>query len=95
MRRISAMYAWSGGMSPGHTCGECQNCRRFQEGRRAVYKCMAYGNTNSTASDWRVSYMACKYFDKPCPPLPERVAKTDVRKTDSIPGQLTIWEMMR
>lgn len=63
MRKISKMYQWSGGITPFHTCRECRNCRKVGKGNKSVYKCMIYGNTNSEASDWRISWTACKAFN--------------------------------
>lgn len=69
MRKISAMYQFSGGADPAHQCVECCNCKRFQRGSRKVYKCMLYGNTNSETSDWNSMSMACKLFNVQYHPL--------------------------
>lgn len=93
MRKISAMYQWSGGTDYRHTCYECDNCQQFQKGSRKVYKCLAYGNTDSTASDWKASYIACRHFNKPCPPLP--VIKITGRQQDKeeIEGQISLFDL--
>lgn len=94
MRKISAMYEWSGGTDYRHTCYECNNCRQFQKGGRKVYKCLAYGNTDSVASDWKASYIACRHFNKPCPPLP--IIKTVRREQapDVMEGQISLFEFL-
>ena len=57
-----------------------------------MYKCMAYGNTDSASSDWKASYIACKHFNKPIPAVP--VIKITKREQDAqeIEGQLSIGE---
>lgn len=94
MRTISAMYQYSGGTDYCHTCCECDNCIKVKKGSRQVYKCLAYGNTDSAASDWKASYIACKHFNKPCPPLP--VMKTARRQQASgeIEGQLSLFDLL-
>ncbi len=61
MRKISAMYQWSGGTSYKHKCSECSNLKRLSEKK---CKCLIYGNTESHETDWKADYMACKVFDQ-------------------------------
>lgn len=67
MRKISEMYQWSGGTDYRRTCNECRNCKKVKRGSRTIYKCLAYGDTASAASDWKASYIACRHFNKPVP----------------------------
>lgn len=92
MRKISAMYEWSGGTDYRHTCYECDNCIKITKGSRQVYKCLVYGDTSSAASDWKASYIACRHFNKPCPPIP--VIKTAGRQQEAeeIEGQLSLFD---
>lgn len=70
MRKISAMYQWSGGTDPKHSCGECKNCAFIQRGKREVRKCLSYGSTDDPYTDWNPAYIACKAFDKKPPKKP-------------------------
>lgn len=91
MRRISAMYKWSGGTDYRHTCKECKNCKKIGKGNKVPYKCMVYGNTNSAASDWKISYIACKAFniDYRGKPLIELVKRQQQEKEANIEGQMS------
>ena len=94
MRKISAMYQFSGGADPVHQCVECCNCKRFQRGSRKVYKCMLYGNTNSEASDWNSMSMACKLFNAQYHPLPE-VMKMILPDDDGVmAGQMSVFDFL-
>ena len=94
MRKISAMYQFSGGADLVHQCVECCNCKRFQRGSRKVYKCMLYGNTNSEASDWNSMSMACKLFNVQYHPLPE-VMKMILPDDDGVlDGQMSIFDFL-
>ncbi len=70
MTKITAMYKWSGGTDYRHLCYECKNCKKFRKGSRTFYKCLAYGNTDSTATDWKQSYIACKKYNCQVPEVP-------------------------
>ncbi len=70
MRKISAMYQWSGGTDAKHSCSECKNCISVQRGKREVRKCVSYGNTEDPYTDWNPAYTACKAFDKKPPKKP-------------------------
>lgn len=95
MRKISAMYEWSGGTDYRHTCYECDHCKKIKCGSRTVYKCLVYGNTDSVASDWKASYIACRHFNKP---LPDRtVIQMQPRKKspdEQIEGQMSIEDFL-
>lgn len=93
MRKISAMYEWSGGADFRHTCGECKNCMKSSKGPRPVYKCLAYGYTNSGASDWKISFTACRHFNKPCPPLPAPKMERN-KQEEVIEGQMNIFDFL-
>lgn len=93
MRKISAMYEWSGGTDYRHTCYECKNCQKSPKGNRTVYKCLIYGDTDSSASDWKASYIACRAFDQDPPEIP--VIKLGVARNQEpeLPdGQLSLFD---
>lgn len=96
MKKISAMYQWSGGADYCHTCYECRNCIKTRKGSRQVYKCLIYGNTNSEATDWKASYIACKAFnqDPPERPLIETGISRKKGNTE-IEGQMTIDDFLK
>lgn len=66
MKKISEMYRISGGTDYRHTCFECRNCLRKKQNR---YKCRLYEEAGGN-SDWKPSYIACKFFG--ADHLPER-----------------------
>ncbi len=70
MTKITAMYKWSGGTDYRHLCYECKNCIKLRKGSRTFYKCLVYGNTDSTATDWKQSYIACKKYNCQVPKVP-------------------------
>ena len=70
MRKISAMYQWSGGTDYRHVCHECDNCIKIQQGKREVCKCRSYGVTDNCDTNWKDSYIACKAFGKEPPEVP-------------------------
>lgn len=94
MRRISAMYQFSGGTDYRHTCYECSSCVKVKKGSRQVYKCLAYGNTDSAASDWKPSYIACRHFNKPCPIRLVIKAVHPEQAPEEIEGQLSIFDLL-
>lgn len=44
-------------------CADCTNLISHLANRR-FYKCIIYGNTSSSASDWRLQYDACGMKDR-------------------------------
>lgn len=95
MRKISQMYQWSGGTDYRHTCYECKNCVKVRRGNRTVYKCMVYGNTDSEASDWKQSYIACKHFDKPPGGVPiVKMCEKKKQVNADIEGQMNISDFL-
>lgn len=96
-KKAEAMYQWSGGTDYTHLCCECRNCVKMKKGSRTVYKCLSYGNTDSTASDWRAGEIACNAFNQPPPEVP--VMETGIgrkRKPDKgeMKGQLSIEDFL-
>ena len=95
MTKIQAMYKWSGGTDYCHTCHECKNCVRLQKGKRTVYKCLSYGNTDSEATDWKASYIACKAYGLTPPDVPVIEVATKKRAPDpNITGQMSIFDFI-
>ena len=95
MTKIHAMYKWSGGTDYRYTCYECKNCQRFKKGNRTVYKCLIYGNTDSSASDWKASYIACKAFDQEPPERPViELGTKKVHEPEFPEGQLSLFDLI-
>lgn len=94
MRKVSAMYKWSGGTDYRNTCYECKNCRKIRKGSRTVYKCLSYGNTDSSATDWKPSYIACRAFNQVPPIIP--VFEHGTGKAEEFPeGQMSLFDFMK
>lgn len=87
MRKISAMYQWSGGTDYRHTCHECRNCVQKKQNKRTVHKCLSYGDTESPETDWKESFIACKAFSKKSPKIPLILQGAG---EDQITGQMSI-----
>lgn len=88
------MYEWSGGTDYRHTCYECPNCIRQSAGKRTVYKCKAYGITESSATDWKASYIACKHYGKPAPNPPVFFRDKNPIPEGEIEGQMNIMDFI-
>ena len=95
MRRISAMYQLSGGANYNHTCGECANCIRITVGKRKVTKCSKYRKLSGTDPDWKVSYMACRFFRvEQATPKKDPVEQVIWQASpDAIEGQISIFDL--
>ena len=65
-RKIDAMHKRFG--TSNHLCKECNHLLKHTH-QRTYYKCKAYGCSRSTATDWKVSNVACGLFGRELPPL--------------------------
>jgi hypothetical protein len=63
-RKIDAMHRCFG-TCPGF-CRDCDNLIDKLWDKR-YYKCAAYGDSNSEATDWRLSWTACGMLNQPIP----------------------------
>lgn len=90
MRKISAMYEWSGGTDYRHVCKECQNCIQIKVGKRNVHKCLSYGNTASPATDWNAANIACRAFGKKPPKVPVYLSERPEGNRQEMEGQMTL-----
>lgn len=96
MRRISAMYQWSGGTDYRHVCKECSNCVLITTGKRSVYKCISYGNSASAATDWNEANIACKGFGKKPPEIPVyKLGNTKIYEQETVEGQINLSEFIK
>jgi hypothetical protein len=90
MRGIEAMRE-AYGAAPGRKCGTCCSlaAKRFADG---YYKCAAYGNSASRATDWRLKWDACGQHGKPHDAATMRPL-SEIRRAKAagpIEGQLTM-----
>jgi hypothetical protein len=60
-RKIKAMHREYGRLD-GCKCGDCCNLSSYTQSR-TWYKCEAYGNSNSEATDWAKRNIACGLFN--------------------------------
>lgn len=60
-RKIEAMHENYGTIQ----CLRCKDCINFihYQANRVRFKCLAYGDSNSEATDWRAGHEACGLFN--------------------------------
>ena len=96
LRKIDAMHQLYG-IQNGRFCKDCHLLRGYDYHGRRYYKCAAYGDSNSEATDWRLYFPACNLIVFGLPqghvPVIERL-KHGARGNDDkpIPGQMTMFE---
>lgn len=83
----------------GFGSGFCGLCPHFSEKvwSRAYHKCKVYGDSNSEATDWRKSWIACGLIDKPFPEGDRRVVEmvsARRKEEEQIPGQISMEELL-
>jgi hypothetical protein len=88
-RKIEAMHKLF-----GYSNNQCANCNHFLtygwRGRN-YFKCEIYGISNSEATDWRKSYIACGLFNKETPEKNIYKSLQHNHKTEGpIDGQIAI-----
>jgi hypothetical protein len=77
----------------GNGNGICKDCPHLVKQRynKTYYKCLAYGDSSSTATDWRIHYIACGLKTKE---LPERTMMqtkkhfTKIKERTVLDGQI-------
>lgn len=89
MRKISAMYEWSGGTDYRHTCYECRNCIRQQDGKRISYVCSVYQKLFRSTEKWKEYNIACKHFGKPYDGPEIRKNPKRQQEAEQIEGQMS------
>ncbi len=94
-RKIAAMHSMFGRRSG--FCRDCDNlCKRLRD--KVYYKCLAYGVSCSTATDWRVSNPACGMFNTALPadfvPVIERLKHLPrpVTPEPELEGQMNLFD---
>jgi hypothetical protein len=92
-RKITAMHGIYGKRHYGK-CGECRHFIR-KHWSKLYRKCGAYGDTNCAATDWNVSYDACRLYDQDLPyghrPVIERLKRSGRgAENEPMEGQLSL-----
>ena len=94
-KRIELMHELFG-IDEEHQCKTCCHIERHSMSR-SYYKCIAYGDTPSEASDWRLKWTACGLYNKP---LEGDVPIIELKKHMPKPitetqceGQMNLWEI--
>lgn len=62
MTKIELMHSLFG-TEQGFTCETCYHLRTYKASR-TYYKCNCYGNTRSSATDWKKSNPACGLWNQ-------------------------------
>ena len=91
-RKIDAMHDIYGYASG--TCKDCSHLVRIETPLRRYYKCAAYGESASEATDWRLYWQACMLcFTKLPPghiPVLERIKHASRPSNAPVEGQITM-----
>ena len=90
LRKIDLMHKLFGEI-PDRKCKDCSNLIKDSWD---YYKCRCYGNTASSASDWRLKYTACGLFNKEYNGNPViKMVERGRRKEDvQIEGQVSLFD---
>ena len=93
MKNIDVMYELFG-KTEGQKCKDCSNLVKHIYSR-TYYKCSVFGETSSSASDWRLKYDACGYFNKECDWIPVIEYKKHLprkQEEEQIKGQMSLFD---
>lgn len=94
VRKIAAMHK-EYGKAHGYKCEGCPSLVCHQGHTRNYYKCKAYGDSASDATDWAKSWPACGLFGQPLPEghvtLIERLKHAKRCDNRPIDGQISMF----
>lgn len=97
-RKIEAMHERYGRCA-GKFCRDCDHFYR-KKWDKTYYKCLAYGDSNASSTEWRVSDPACGLINRPLPenhvPVIRQLVR-EPRKPDPEPiiaGQINIFDTL-
>ncbi len=92
--KIDRMHALFGAHQ-GAACKDCGYYRSYEYRGKKYRKCAIYGITNSEASDWRASYIACGLFpDRPYHGETDVITMRDRDEEKPLEGQTTIFDFL-
>ena len=93
-RKIAAMHK-EYGKSYGNKCAGCPSLVCHEGHTRRYYKCKAYGDSMSDATDWARSWPACGLYgqpvDKDRTPLIERLKHAKRPNNEPVEGQISMF----
>ena len=93
LRKIDAMHAYYG-KKPGRRCGDCAHIAKNEYGQ-TYYKCLAYGDSKSEATDWALKWTACGLWNRELSaghvPLVRRL-KPELKQSAPVEGQMNMLE---
>ena len=75
-------------------CRDCSHlCREDFPSGKSVRKCSVYGITSSAATDWRIGWTACGYYNKDYPGIPVIESRKKAGNSGGqIAGQLSLFK---
>ncbi|MEG2623512.1 MAG: hypothetical protein RSC06_11490 [Clostridia bacterium] len=89
-RKIAAMHK-AYGKDYYHKCDACCNLTRRRFGK-TYFKCVAYGESNCSATDWNAGFPACGLFGKPFngfrPMVEQLKRQPKVNTSEPVDGQI-------
>ena len=93
-RKITAMHK-EYGKAHGYKCEGCQQLVCREGHTRRYYKCTAYGDSMSEATDWARSWPACGLYGQPVDkgrtPLLERLKHAKRPDNKPVEGQISMF----
>lgn len=95
MKRKAELMRDLFGVGPG-ICRNCYHCDQYNMSGRRVWKCDVYGVTSSTATDWKVTEIACGLMNRDGAtdrPIVEMVTRSDPEQ-EQLDGQMTMEEFL-
>lgn len=87
LRKIDRMHEIFGVLE-----GEkCKNCYHLLGEKGTYRKCEIYGDTASEATDWALSWTACKMWNNPyCGDIPVIKGTKRYKEEAQVPGQMSL-----
>ncbi|MBR3646203.1 MAG: hypothetical protein IKN54_07265 [Lachnospiraceae bacterium] len=93
LRKIDRMHQLFG-ISEQHKCKDCEHLIRETYRGRNYFKCSVYGQSNSEATDWRLSYTACGLHNRPYDGDMEIISIRPAKEPDKpLEGQIGIFDL--
>jgi hypothetical protein len=92
LRKIDKMHQMFG-EDKDHKCKDCCHLIREEYHGRNYFKCEVYGQSNSEATDWRLSYTACGLCNRPYDGDIEIYTIRDTqRQNEPLEGQMSLFD---
>ena len=94
MKKIAFMHSLFG--REQGICGECEHLEVCSGHQKVYFKCSIYGDSNSSATDWRREWQCCGMKNqkpKTLEPL-YRQATQEKKPEEQVPGQMSIMDFI-